>query len=186
MILLWIIYAGNPPKIVGDDLSTSGSSGSQHKDSTKKKPGSGPSKSKSPTQQPSVTQVEGKKGKKGKKVTGSVKTKLTSLSQVQPSSGAQLRAPLNTKKTTGSVTTSPLESAPLTQPPSVAQIRAPKGEKMAGSAIIGPISVPQLQQPLGVQVKRKRTALTQLPASEGEKVTGSTASSSESTSIAQQ
>lgn len=121
MTLLWIMYAGNPPKIVGDDVSTSGSSESQQKDLTKKKPGSGPSKSKSPTQQPSVTQV------KGKKVTGSVKTtsssELTSLSQT--SSGA----PLNTKKTTGSVTTSPLESAPLTQPPSVAQIRAPKGKK---------------------------------------------------------
>jgi hypothetical protein len=53
----------------------------------------GPSKSKSPNQQPSVTQVE---GKKWKKVTGSVKTtsslEFTSLRQVQPSSGAQLRA----------------------------------------------------------------------------------------------
>lgn len=55
---------------------------------------------------------------------------------------------------------------------------------MAGSATIGPISVPQ--QPLGARVKRKKTALTQPPASEGEKVTGSTVSPSESTSIAQQ
>ena len=143
MTLLWITHTGNPPKIAGDDLP----SGSQLKGSTKKKAGTGSTKSLSPDLQPSVGQVKGEKA-----------TISPNLSQ--PSSGTQLRA-LNRKKATGSVT-SPPESAPLTQPPSGTQVRgAPKGKKVTGSATISASeSTSVAQQP---RDKRKKTVLSRPP-----------------------
>ena len=178
MTLLLITHAGNPPKIAGDDLSTSdSSSGSQLKGSTKTKAGTGSAKSLSPTLQPSVAQV---KVQRGKKATRSVITSPPSdLSQ--PSSATQLRA-LNRKKTTGSVT-SPPESAPLIQPPSGTHVRAPEGKKVTRSATISPCeSTSVAQQPSGAQDKRKKTVLsrplsgTQVRAPEGKKVTQTRAS----------